>query len=103
MKEDKKIDFKTLISIGVYAIILIVSMYLLQHMKNGIIVFIIIALVGLIVLVLMHSKRAIYTCIECKREFKISLVIDLISPHNVYKKYLKCPYCGKRGWHKEKR
>ena len=40
MKEDKKIDFKTLISIGVYAIILIVSMYLLQHMKNGIIVFI---------------------------------------------------------------
>ena len=65
MKEDKKIDFKTLISIGVYAIILIVSMYLLQHMKNGIIVFIIISLVGLIVLVLMHSKRAIYTCIEC--------------------------------------
>ncbi|ABN52920.1 MAG: hypothetical protein GX889_08270 [Clostridiales bacterium] len=103
MKEDKKIDFKTLISIGVYAVILIVSGYLLQDMKNGIGIFVSIALIGLILLVVMHSRRAVYTCIECKKEFKISPVIDLISPHNVDKKYLKCPYCGKRGWHREKR
>ncbi|MGG7178441.1 hypothetical protein ACQPU1_12640 [Clostridium paraputrificum] len=101
--KDKKVDFKTLISIGVYSIALILCGYFLQDLNNGIVIFILIALFGLIILVLMHSKRAIYTCKHCNKEFKISAVIDLISPHKLDKKYLKCPHCGKLDWHNEKR
>ncbi len=101
MKAEKKFDFKTLVGIGVYAVILIVSGYFLQSKENGIGMFILVALVGLIILVLMHAKRAVYTCINCNKEFKISPIIDLVSPHNMNTKYLKCPHCGKRSWHKE--
>lgn len=103
MKEEKKFDFRTLAGVGVYVVILIVSGYFLQSKENGIGIFILIALVGLIILVVMHAKVAIYTCLDCNKEFKISPIVDLVSPHKMDSKYLKCPHCGKKSWHKEKR
>ena len=55
---------------------------------------------GLFYLVRWHSKNTAYHCPNCHNEFEISGWEDFISPHAIDKKYLKCPYCGKRKWAK---
>jgi len=54
---------------------------------------------SLILIVRWHAKNFFYICSKCGEEFKISTVMDFISPHGLSKsggwKYLKCPKCKK--------
>jgi len=63
----------------------------------SVIIIILLILIGLIALVLWHSKKTIYQCPKCKKKFKISFFTDLLNPHWITisggYKYLKCPNC----------
>ena len=50
------------------------------------------------VLLRYHARNVIFTCSKCGHVFKISGIIDAITPHTGESKYLKCPECGVRGW-----
>ncbi len=60
----------------------------------GIIVF------SIILLVNWHRQNFTYKCEFCEYEFRISFLLDLLSPHGPNRKggwkYLKCPKCNKR-------
>ncbi|MBU1895395.1 hypothetical protein KJ641_00795, partial [Patescibacteria group bacterium] len=57
-------------------------------------------IIGLLFLVLWHSKKTKYICLKCEKTFEISFFTDLIGPHwftffGGYK-YLKCPNCKQK-------
>lgn len=54
----------------------------------------------LAVVVVVHARRTAYVCTDCSHQFQISAWIDFVSPHVPGAKYLRCPDCGKVGWHK---
>jgi len=39
-----------------------------------------------------------YQCANCGEEFSISPLTGVLAPHNMMRKLLKCPSCGKRTW-----
>jgi DNA-directed RNA polymerase subunit RPC12/RpoP len=53
---------------------------------------------SLVVLVRGHAARTLYRCPDCSQEFKITPLIDFLSPHTLTTKLLRCPACGKRQW-----
>jgi DNA-directed RNA polymerase subunit RPC12/RpoP len=57
-----------------------------------------IVVVGLLSLVIWHTKSFAYRCPRCGKIFEISIIEDLIGPNSVDRKYLKCPDCRKRSW-----
>lgn len=59
-----------------------------------------IAIVGLVILALWHSKTYEYVCENCNNKFSIHALADLISPQGVTTKYVMCPKCHKRTWAK---
>lgn len=52
----------------------------------------------LLVLVHWHAARTTYLCPECQSQFKISTLRDLLSPHMLTTKYLRCPACDRLVW-----
>lgn len=65
----------------------------------GLIVWLIVVIPGsLLLLVRRHASCTAYRCSSCGHDFEISTLTDLISPHVLGKKYLKCRLCGQRGW-----
>jgi len=59
-----------------------------------------IPMVLLLLLVYWHARDTAYRCPRCRNEFEISMLRDLVSPHMLTTKYLRCPGCGKRSWAK---
>lgn len=53
---------------------------------------------SLVILVRGHAARTLYRCPGCAHEFKITPLTDILSPHTLTTKYLRCPACGKRRW-----
>ncbi len=53
---------------------------------------------SLVILVRGHAARTLYRCPSCGNEFKITPLTDILSPHTLTTKYLRCPACGKRRW-----
>ncbi len=53
---------------------------------------------SLVLLVRGHAARTRYRCPGCGHEFKITPLTDILSPHTLTTKYLRCPACGKRRW-----
>ncbi len=53
---------------------------------------------SLVILVRGHAARTLYRCPNCGNEFKITPLTDILSPHTLTTKYLRCPSCGKRQW-----
>ena len=96
-----KNNIKTILLLIIFTVLLIVTGYFAQQIHHGIVIFIFVFLLGTGLLTKMHSIEVMYLCKSCGREFKISLLQDLLSLHNVNKKYLKCPHCHQRNWHKE--
>jgi DNA-directed RNA polymerase subunit RPC12/RpoP len=60
--------------------------------------FVLLACSLLLLLVRWHAANFAYQCPACGNEFEISTLQDLISPHMLSTKYLRCPACGKRDW-----
>lgn len=52
----------------------------------------------LTLLVRWHAATTGYRCPGCGREFRISAWADMVSPHMLTTKYVKCPECGRRAW-----
>lgn len=44
------------------------------------------------------SRGVDYRCSNCGKDFSISPTTGFLAPHNMMRKLLKCPYCGKRSW-----
>lgn len=65
-------------------------------------IFEIVVLILLIVMIVFHSKRTIYICSNCKKEFKLKALKDLFSFNTLKGKYIKCPYCNVKANHLEK-
>lgn len=53
---------------------------------------------SLVILVRGHAARTLYRCPDCGHEFKITPLTDILSPHTLTTKYLRCPSCGRRKW-----
>jgi len=97
-KSRKKDWLKTVIYISLYLTVLAFSgIFLLLSYWY---VWVTLAVSGLTILILWHSRATAYHCPRCNCKFEISLLTDLFSPHGVNKKsgwkYLKCPNCSNR-------
>lgn len=62
----------------------------------GFIACLILVLDGLLLLVGWVNRNFGYQCRNCGHEFEISLITNLVSPHGMGCKHLKCPSCGQR-------
>ena len=56
------------------------------------------AVVAVIVVVAVSVE--IYECKECGEKFVPTLSAYALAPHTMTRRYLKCPFCGKRCWNK---
>lgn len=101
MGREGKTDYRALVAIWIYAGTLFVGAHFLQHLTYGVWVFGGSALLGLIVLVLWYSHKAVYRCSSCGKDFQISPAVHLRSKERTNRKYLKCPHCGHTDWHPE--
>ena len=61
-----------------------------------------VTMVGIaLAIVKVHADTALYRCPDCDNEVRISSTTDLLSPHILDKKLLKCKRCGRRVWARE--
>lgn len=84
------------------ALILISAFYItqlwLRLVMFGIALIVILSDVAVIILVAISTE--IYKCEKCGERFVPTLSAYLLAPHTFTKRYLKCPYCGKKHWNK---
>ena len=52
--------------------------------------------IALVLVVAVNTE--IFTCDKCGEKFVPSLSAYILGPHTFRRRYLKCPYCGKRSW-----
>lgn len=55
-------------------------------------------IIGVLLLVIWHTKNFAYLCPTCGEIFEISNLENFLGPNGGNKKYLKCPRCRKRRW-----
>lgn len=98
------LDWKrTILVVGLFVLLLLTAAAVLVAYGNAAVFvagFIVIVAVALYVLVRWHAGVTAYRCAACGHEFTISTTTDLISPHMIDTKYLKCPACHRRSWAK---
>lgn len=96
----KKYTKLTYLLLVFYILILILTLIIssiTHHVYIG--WFIVMDVILLFLLVWFHAYQNAYICSYCHRKFIISFYKDLLSFHNGKKgKYLKCPYCHRKGW-----
>ena len=94
---------KTILIVGLFVLFLLAAAAVLVAYGNAAVFlagFIVIVAVALFVLVRWHAGATAYRCASCGHEFTISTTTDLISPHMIDTKYLRCPACHRRSWAK---
>lgn len=92
---------RTILVVGLFVLFLLSATAVLVAYGNAavfLVGFIVIVAVALFMLVRWHAATTAYRCAACGHEFTISTTTDLISPHMVATKYLKCPECNRRSW-----
>ena len=57
--------------------------------------------VGCIVALILEQKAGYYECKECKHKYVPTFKVILNSPHMGRTRYMKCPNCNKKSWHKK--
>ena len=63
-----------------------------------------VTMVGIaLTIVKLHADTALYRCPGCGNPVKITSVTDLLSPHILDRKLLKCSSCDRRVWAREVR
>lgn len=70
----------------------------LMYWPIGLIIWLLFVTLALFLGVQWHSRNFAYNCSLCGHVFEISVFTNLISPHFLTKKYLRCPSCNKRMW-----
>ena len=61
----------------------------------------IIFFIGCIVALILEQKAGYYECKECKHKYVPTFKVILNSPHMGRTRYMKCPNCHKKSWHKK--
>ena len=61
----------------------------------------IIFFIGCIVALILEQKAGYYECKECKHKYVPTFKVILNSPHIGRTRYMKCPNCYKKSWHKK--
>lgn len=98
-------QIKFLFGLLSYFIIVIVSFVVLllifpDFWLVWLVILIAVVLFTTLLLVNWHTQNFAYKCEICGHEFRISFLLDLLSPHGLNSrggwKYLKCPKCYKR-------
>ena len=88
-----------------YFIILIGAFIILSRLFSDFWLVWLVILMGIIVITIIllvnwHRLNFSYKCEFCEHEFRISFLLDLLSPHGPNRKggwkFLKCPKCNKR-------
>ena len=99
-KRHRKTDIMTYVFLGIYVLLLIAG-FPLAFSIGGIspLIMITITFILIIGLIYYHSEVNAYVCKKCHKKFSIGFWKNLVSPNGIIRgKYLKCPYCGCRGW-----
>ena len=60
----------------------------------------IVMILNILVAVIISLNFEVYECAHCKKKFVLTFKDYIFGPHTLTKRYLKCPYCHKRGWDK---
>ncbi|RJX29321.1 MAG: hypothetical protein C4554_00805 [Dethiobacter sp.] len=91
---------KTFFYVLVYIILLVAGGHFLLPLKStGVILWMLLAIIGLILLVRWHARCFSYRCSDCGHIFHISPLGDFLSLQGVTRggwKYLRCPHCRKK-------
>ncbi len=61
----------------------------------------IIFLVGISFALLIEKDAGYYECAKCHEKYIPTYKAVLLAPHNGRTRWLKCPHCHKRSWHKK--
>ena len=59
-----------------------------------------IMILNILVGVIISLNFEVYECVDCKEKFVPSFKEYIFGTHTLTKRYLKCPYCHKKGWDK---
>lgn len=57
-------------------------------------------ILNILVAVIISLDFEVYECAHYKKKFVPTFKDCIFGPHTLTKRYLKCPYCHKRGWDK---
>ena len=57
--------------------------------------------IGCIVALILEQKAGYYKCKECNHKYVPTFKVILNSPHMGRTRYMKCPNCHKKSWHKK--
>jgi DNA-directed RNA polymerase subunit RPC12/RpoP len=52
----------------------------------------------LFVIVSFHAALTVYVCQNCGEKFRVSTLMDFLTPNLITRKYLRCPHCRKWHW-----
>lgn len=61
-------------------------------------VLLVVSNIALILLVAVNTE--VYECCHCGEKFVLTMREYLMGAHTMKKRYLRCPYCHKKGWNK---
>lgn len=61
-------------------------------------VLLVVSNIALILLVAVNTE--VYECCHCGEKFVPTMREYLMRTHTMKKRYLRCPYCHKKGWNK---
>lgn len=61
-------------------------------------VLLVVSNIALILLVAVNTE--VYECCHCGEKFVPTMREYLMGAHTTKKRYLRCPYCHKKGWNK---
>ena len=83
--------------IGGYTYLSLPLWAMILAMVFGVMMFLVTMFFALII----EQKAGYYECKECHARYVPSLVAVIFAPHMGRSRYMKCPHCGKRSYHKK--
>lgn len=105
---DKKLLFSEIV-IGVLSLIILLSLTFIASflkMENWLRIFLIVfgfltAIVGICFALKIEQIAGYYVCKKCKHKYVPTYFQVIWAPHINRTRYMKCPHCKHRSWHKK--
>ncbi len=94
-----------IVTIVVVLGLIMISAYAIQELWIKILTIIFCAILipsNIAVILLIAVNTEIYECCHCGKKFIPTMGEYILGPHTLTKRYLKCPHCHKKGYHKFK-
>lgn len=102
-REHRKTDIMTYLFLVCYVCLVSIGFAVTVQMGSPYVyVMLFAAIILLMGLIYYHSSVNAYVCPKCGKKFVIGFLHDMFSMNGGRRgKFIKCPYCGKRGWMRE--